>query len=160
LFRALYIETMQPSSLHPYVDVVFPAPPHRILTYSVPEVFQADLRPGHRVLVPLGRRRVVGFAVALLEKTRIPEVKPIEDIMDPDPLFSGELLRLTRWVSEYYLASWGETLRTALPPGLAGTSQLLVEKIKDIQSDIRLSDLEKTILERIPTNRKVRLRDL
>jgi len=151
---------MHASNQHSYVDVVFPALPHRTLTYSVPDRFRDGLRPGHRVLVPLGKRRVPGFVVAFRGESPIPEIKPIEDIMDPDPLFTEDLLKLTRWVSEYYLASWGETLRTALPPGLAGTSQLLIERIKDIPSNIRLSDLEKAILDLMPIGQTFKLRDL
>jgi primosomal protein N' (replication factor Y) (superfamily II helicase) len=151
---------MQASIQHPFVDVVFPAPPHRILTYSVPDRFRDSLRCGHRVLVPLGKRRVPGFVVAFREKCQLTEIKSIEDIMDPDPLFTEDLLKLTRWVSDYYLASWGETLRTALPPGLAGTSQLLIEKIADASSHLTLSDIEKALLERMPLNRPMKLREL
>jgi primosomal protein N' (replication factor Y) (superfamily II helicase) len=160
LFRALYIQAMHAPSPHPYVDVVFPAPPQRILTYSVPDIFREDLRPGHRVLVPLGRRRVAGFAVAFRDDPPVSEIKPIEDIMDPDPLFSEELLRLTRWVSDYYLAPWGETLRTALPPGLAGTSQLLIERTEGGMPGARLTGHEKAVLECVSPGRKVRLSDL
>jgi primosomal protein N' (replication factor Y) len=144
-----------------YADVVFPFPPLRTLTYTVPDRLRDELRPGHRVLVPLGRRRVFGFIVGFAEQSAVSEVKPVEDILDPYPLFTPDMLKLTAWVSDYYLASWGETLRTALPPGLAGSSQLMIEKLnRPLPDDYNLSDLEKTVLLALPTDKKTRLREL
>jgi primosomal protein N' (replication factor Y) len=144
-----------------YADVVFPFPPLLTLTYSVPERFQDMIREGHRVLVPLGKRRVPGFVVGFSGQTTVEDVRPIEDVLDPAPLFTPDLLKLTRWVADYYLASWGETLRTALPPGLAGSSRLAAEKIdRPLPGGLNLSDLEKAILGAMPPDRKIRLREL
>ena len=45
------------------------------------------------------------------------EVKDVEELVDESPIISDDILELTRWMSDYYYAPWGECLRTALPAG-------------------------------------------
>ena len=49
------------------------------------------------------------------------DIKEAADVLDAVPLVTPELLELTRWVSEYYLAPWGEVIKAALPPGISPT---------------------------------------
>jgi primosomal protein N' (replication factor Y) (superfamily II helicase) len=142
-----------------FVDVVFPFPPPMPLTYAVPERFREGLRPGHRVLVPLGRRRAVGFAVSLSDRCGLADVKPVEDVLDDEPVFSEDMLALTRWVADYYFASWGETLRAALPPGLAGASQLRVERASGSDPGV-LTEAERRVWDGLPEGRKTGIREL
>ncbi len=109
---------------------------------------------GFRVLVPLRKRIVTGFVVGLTATASVSNVKEIIDLLDPYPLFSGEMLELTKWVSDYYLCSWGETLRTALPSELMLKSEMWVkrkvkgQRLKDYsESAKRLSARQKRILE-------------
>lgn len=48
-------------------------------------------------------------------KTR-PETRP-ETESNTVPEIGPEILELTRWIASYYMCSWGEALRAALPPG-------------------------------------------
>ena len=76
-------------------------------------------------MVPLGKKFVTGYIVAVLES--IPadsslseaDVKEAENILDVVPLVTPELLELTRWVADYYLSPWGEVIKAALPPGIS-----------------------------------------
>ena len=45
-------------------------------------------------------------------------VRELLDVLDDGAAATDELLRLTRWVAEYYVCGWGEVLRAALPTGL------------------------------------------
>jgi len=83
---------------------------------------------GFRVLVPLRKRIVTGFVVGLSATSSVSNVKEIIDLLDPYPLFSGEMLELTKWVSDYYLCSWGEALRVALPSELMLKSEMWVRR--------------------------------
>ena len=82
---------------------------------------------GSRIVVPLGRKFVTGYIVALLEALRAgtslldQDIKEAREILDAVPLVTPELLQLTRWVSDYYLAPWGEVIKAALPPGISPT---------------------------------------
>ena len=109
---------MKSSEEKQWIDVVFLHPPWRRFTYMVPDVFRTELRVGHRVVVPLGRRKTTGFVVDFIDSPEVENLRAMEDILDPYPLLTFELLNLSRWVSDYYMARWGEVIRAALPPGI------------------------------------------
>lgn len=108
------------------MDIVFPHPPHQCFTYEIPERLRPELKLGHRVLVRLGGRCLTGFAVTFNENPQITELREVEDLLDPYPLLTDELLKLTRWVADYYIAPWGEVIRSALPPGIHRREKLIV----------------------------------
>jgi primosomal protein N' (replication factor Y) len=101
-----------------HADVAVPAPLRRLFSYRVPESLAADLRVGDRVRVPFGPRRIEATVVAWPADPPDPGVstKAIEAIVPGAPRLSEELLGLTRFVSDYYLCSWGEAIEAALPP--------------------------------------------
>ena len=97
--------------------------PRRELTWSVPDGLEDRVLPGCRVLVPLGRgnRRLTGYVVALDEVDPAElgyPIKPVADVLDPEPLFDDALLTLFRFIARYYHASLGDVIRTGLPAGL------------------------------------------
>jgi len=96
------------------IDVAVMAAMRNPLTYRVPEGM--DVRPGHRVMVPLGTRQARG--IALEPRTRIApgvKVREISRVLEAEPLLSPELLTLGLWIAEYYLAPVGEIFRAMLP---------------------------------------------
>src|SRR6185436_19464839 len=38
--------------------------------------------------------------------------------LDDEPLITPEILRLTKWTSDYYASFWGEMLKASLPAGI------------------------------------------
>src|SRR2546425_5629368 len=100
-----------------YAAVVLPVPVSRSYTYEVPETLTARVVPGARVVVPLRRRSVVGIVTELISQlpsTGI-EIKPIDAAPDAEPAISPALLELGRWMSDYYGAPLGLSLRAILP---------------------------------------------
>jgi primosomal protein N' (replication factor Y) len=102
------------------VRVAVPGPLRRLWSYSVPSGLRDACRPGTRVLVPFGGRKVTGVVVgfdsgAPTQSDPAYTIKPVERVLDEVPALDTELLELTRWAAEYYGASWGEMIRTALP---------------------------------------------
>lgn len=101
-----------------YVKVSIPRTSLPAFTYSVPETM-AEPETGMRVLVPVGPRFVTGFVVetgAAADEDH--KMKAVADLVDPESLFSPVLLKLTKWMSEYYLVEWGDLFKSALPPAL------------------------------------------
>jgi primosomal protein N' (replication factor Y) len=100
------------------VCVALPLPVDKTYTYRIPPESASRARPGHRVVVPFGSRILTGIITGEPDED-IPEerLRFILDLPDADPLLPDDLLDLTRWVSRYYLCSWGETLKAALPAG-------------------------------------------
>lgn len=88
------------------------------MTYSVPPFLKKRAIPGCRALIPVGRRSLTGVIVGRAKETPTNNLREITDILDSHPIFSQELLRFTRWINQYYLCSWGEVLKAALPGGI------------------------------------------
>jgi primosomal protein N' (replication factor Y) len=101
-----------------FAQIVLPLSAEKQFTYSVPPSLRNQVKVGSRVLVPLGRRTLTGIVVDLVGKSPVPQVKEILDLLDVEPIFDGIMLQLTRWIADYYLCSWGEALKAALPAGL------------------------------------------
>src|SRR5438046_7611120 len=86
-------------------------------TYSVPP--ELEVVPGHRVLVPFGRRKSYGYVVSVGTADPGLETKPIERA-DADPLLLPHQMELARAVSEHYWAPLIECLRAMVPPRIRG----------------------------------------
>jgi primosomal protein N' (replication factor Y) (superfamily II helicase) len=116
--------TSADSSAEPqYADVALPVHVGQTFTYRLPTAVRNLAQPGARILVPFGRKLVVGYIVNLHSKSSADdatfEIKEAEELIDAVPLISADVLELTRWVADYYVAAWGEVLKAALPPGIS-----------------------------------------
>ncbi|MBX5479865.1 MAG: primosomal protein N' [Pyrinomonas methylaliphatogenes] len=107
----------------PYVEVAVPLGVRRTFTYRLPLAIGNAAQVGARVRVTFGKQQVTGYIVALHDEldraleVDAREVREIEELIDAEPLITPEILELTRWISDYYLAPWGEVLKAALPAG-------------------------------------------
>jgi Primosomal protein N'' (replication factor Y) - superfamily II helicase len=92
------------------VNVVPPLPVDQAYTYRVPATLEAEVQVGSRVLVPLRNRRLTGVIVEAgpPEETLDFQVKDVIDVLDDVPTCTEGLLRLTKWIADYYVCSWGE----------------------------------------------------
>lgn len=113
-----------------YCNVAFPIPVHREFTYEIPQEFIEGAQIGVRVVAPFRKRYVTGVVVGLPAETELEEIKPIHDVIDEAPIFSDEILQLTRWISDYYLSSWGEALKAATPTGTSVESTQVVRLLQ------------------------------
>ncbi|MGC2368678.1 MAG: primosomal protein N' [Candidatus Sulfotelmatobacter sp.] len=96
-----------------FCDVALPVPLDMVFTYRVP----ADATPvvGGRVLVPFRQQRLTGIVVELHDRKPSVTIKPLLNVLDIAPVLDEQLLRLGRWIADYYLAPLGEVFRTMLP---------------------------------------------
>ena len=96
-----------------FCDVALPVPLDMVFTYRVP----ADAAPvvGGRVLVPFRQQRLTGIVIELHDRKPSVATKNILSVLDPAPVLDDQLLRLGRWIADYYLAPIGEVFRTMLP---------------------------------------------
>src|SRR5258708_18990003 len=81
---------------------------------------------GWRVVVLFGKKYLTAFIVDLHEglpgEVDAASVKDVEELIDESPIITREILELTHWVADYYVAPWGECLRAALPAGAPSIS--------------------------------------
>ncbi len=98
-----------------YCDVAVPVPLDRLFTYRLPLTLRHRVRPGSRVLVPFGPRKLAGFVLQRHDRRPETEVREVLRLLDEEPVFDESLLRLGRWMAEYYSAPLGEALRAMAP---------------------------------------------
>ena len=96
-----------------FCDVALPVPLDMAFTYRVPD--GATPAIGGRVLVPFRQQRMMGVVVDLHDRKPHVTTKNILEVVDRSPLFDDRMLRLGRWIADYYLAPVGEVFRTMLP---------------------------------------------
>jgi len=101
-----------------------PPPIARILTdlaldrefdYLIPEELREQVRIGCLVRVPFGRRRARGFVFGLADRSEYPNLKAIESVEEGPPLFDARMLRLARWIADYYAAPFESAIAAILP---------------------------------------------
>ncbi len=100
-----------------YCEVAVPVPLRTTFAYVVSESLDGEPVVGRRVVVPFGKRTMVGIGLA--ESETVPDqgrIKQIAELMDSQPALPPKLIELGHWVSRYYLAPVGETFRAMLPP--------------------------------------------
>jgi primosomal protein N' (replication factor Y) len=101
-----------------FARVAVPVPLGRSFTYRVPDALAAEVCRGARVLVDFHGRRVLGVVVSSDEpEPELPpdKIKPIEAVVDREPVLPLELLAFLEELARYYFAPIGEVLRLAVP---------------------------------------------
>lgn len=95
-------------------------PVDRPFDYAVPERMEEVIEPGARVRVPFGNRKVLGFVIGIKEESDVPDsrLKPIDELLDPEPVLTGEMLRLADWMKQTTLCFEIDALQAMLPSAL------------------------------------------
>src|SRR5229473_2106275 len=104
-----------PDASFRYCDVSLPVPLDRPFTYSLPETLRHRVRPGSRLLVPFGPRKLTGVILRCHDDRPGMATRDALRLLDSEPVLDAELLALGRWIAGYYCAPLGEVLRGMLP---------------------------------------------
>jgi len=131
------------------VNVVPPLPLDQAYTYRVPAAMEEDVQVGCRVLVPLRNRRLTGVVVeeGPPEDTLDFQAKDVIDVLDDVPACTDDLLQLTKWIADYYVCSWGEALKAALPAGTTVESQHEIHRTDAAPGDWAEHDVGRRVLQ-------------
>jgi primosomal protein N' (replication factor Y) len=80
----------------------------------------ASIQPGVRVRVPFGRQRLIGVVMEIADSSDLPpdRLKPILEVLDPQPILDPAALGLLGWAAEYYHHPVGEVVAAAMPKAL------------------------------------------
>jgi primosomal protein N' (replication factor Y) len=110
-----------------YAEVAVPLHVFQTFTYRLSPEQSVQAEVGARLVVPLGRNLVTGYVVSLHEELPAElgevDVKDAHTLVDSEPVCNPEILRLTRWVADYYACPLGEVIKAALPPGMTPKSR-------------------------------------
>ncbi|GIW78913.1 MAG: primosomal protein N' [Gemmatales bacterium] len=135
-----------------FAEIVFNRPLDHPYTYAVPEHLESAMAVGKRVLAPFGKgeRREVGFCVGIGNQTPSRNVKEIVDVLDDEPLLTPDLMRLTRWMADYYLCGWGQVLSAVIPSAArdkAGSREVVFVEALNIDPPTTLSPKQQRVWE-------------
>ena len=96
-----------------FCDVALPVPLDTAFTYHVSDGLVPVV--GGRVLVPLRQKRMSGVVVEIHDRKPAIKTKGVLNVLDSAPVLDEQLMRLAKWIADYYLAPLGEVFRTMLP---------------------------------------------
>ena len=103
-----------------YYQIAVPSPLRRTFDYLPPADCTEPLLPGVRVMVSFGRRQLVGLVVGQSSESELPDskLKPIEAVLDSEPLIPEPLWQQYLWAANYYQHPVGDALFSMLPVAL------------------------------------------
>jgi primosomal protein N' (replication factor Y) len=96
-----------------FCDVALAVPLDMVFTYAIPPGMEPVV--GGRVLVPFRQQRMSGIVVELHDRPPQVKTKKVIEAVDLAPVLDEQLLKLGKWIADYYLAPVGEVFRTMLP---------------------------------------------
>ncbi len=96
-----------------FCDVALAVPLDMVFTYAIPPGMEPVV--GGRVLVPFRQQRMSGIVVELHDRPPLVKTKKVIEALDLSPVLDEHLLKLGKWIADYYLAPVGEVFRTMLP---------------------------------------------
>jgi len=96
------------------VRVLIDGPSELVFDYAVPERMQAV--PGCRVRVPLRNKSATGTVLSVSDGPQTDfALREIESLIDPEPLLDETMLRVGRWIADYYACGFETVVRSLLP---------------------------------------------
>ena len=101
-----------------YAEIGLNLPIDKTFHYRVPDAIAADVEIGKRVWVPFGKRRMVGYVIGISGNKPVFSARDIEEVIDENPIIPEDLMKLAKWISDYYCAPWGSALAAAIPAPL------------------------------------------
>ena len=131
-----------------FADIVFNRPLEKPFTYSVSSELKDSIDIGNLVEVSFGKKNIKGYVVGFSSACKFKNIKPILKVLDKSSMLDSHMLKLTKWISEYYYSSWGEALSAAVPSALKKTPKTTRSRKKkeSVEPEIEFIDGSKTHL--------------
>jgi primosomal protein N' (replication factor Y) len=83
--------------------------------YSIPPGLLGQVEVGTRVQAPFGARKIFGTVTALAEESSYANLKPILRVVGAQTLVTPKILKLARWICDYYCCAPEMALKSVLP---------------------------------------------
>ena len=130
-----------------WLELIFKLPLYQSFFYRNTTDIKESLI-GRRAAVQFGSRKLTGFIVG--EHERLPEnlpftkseIKPINRMIDTEPLFGIEQIELARWIAHFYICSEGIALSAMLPSGKREAGELNTDGMELSGEDFSASALK------------------
>lgn len=106
-----------PSKPLAFVQVAVPVPLHRPFEYAIDANDKALYQEGCRVVVPFGNKKLIGIVLGQSDSTEYEpsKIKSVVKLVDDKPVFSQAMMKLAKWLAEFYIYPQGEVFACMLP---------------------------------------------
>ena len=113
----------------PIVRVALDVPLSTLFDYTV--AASVPVAAGQRVIVPFGRRQLVGLVMECVATTEVsPErIKSVKQVLHDSAPLSDEILSLLNFCSDYYRYPIGQTVLSALPTRLRSDKPVTIKPV-------------------------------
>src|SRR5438132_648319 len=133
--------------------------------YLIPPGLVQQVDVGSRVQVPFGPRKVMGCVTALAEESAHAKLKPILKVIGAQTLVTPKVLKLARWIGEYYCCPPEIALKSVLPEAVrheqAGWRERLYVRALPVTGDLpKLAKRQKEVWHIIEERRELPLKEL
>lgn len=133
--------------------------------YLIPPELSGRVDVGSRVQVPFGPRKVMGCVTAVAEESAVPKLKSIIKVIGAQTLVTPKVLRLARWMGEYYCCAPEIALKSVLPDAVrheqAGWRERLYVRVLPFPGELpSLPKRQKEIFQIIEERRELPLTEL
>tara|TARA_B100000949_G_scaffold98306_1_gene87753 strand:- start:965 stop:3358 length:2394 start_codon:yes stop_codon:yes gene_type:complete len=122
----------------------------------------AFLLQGMRVAVPFGKSKVyTGIVYQVHDQPPIGyETKPIDHILDEEPIITQLQLKHWEWLAGYYMCSLGEVIKAALPSAFLLESETIIKlSSRNFQDEESLTDDEFVLYEALQHQSSLHIND-
>ncbi|HKS36236.1 MAG TPA: transposase, partial [Verrucomicrobiae bacterium] len=133
--------------------------------YLIPSELEGQVEVGTRVKVPFGPRQVMGCVTALIEQSPHTHLRPILKTVGAQALVTPGILKLARWIADYYCCPIEIALKSVLPEAVrkedAGWRERLFARALPVNGDPpKLTKRQEEVWNIIEEWRELPLREL
>ena len=124
-------------------------PSELVFDYAVP--VGMDVRPGCRVRVPLRRKSATGTVLSVAEAEDLGfALRELEALVDPEPLITEVLLKIGRWIADYYACGFETVVRSLLPESVRNEENSAKTRRVAVIADAPVGEEFDTLAKRAP----------
>ncbi len=136
------------------LSVALPIPKRRLFDYVAGE---HQVKVGARVRVPFGPRSLIGVVWEINQDSEWDKskLKPIQQVVDQQPIFDPILQKLCSWLAQYYKHPIGDVVQTAMPVALRKGEPSEPKPIDFVRLTKLGNELDVDVLSRAPKQREL-----
>ena len=137
----------------------------REFDYAIPPELAGQVEVGTRVKVPFGHRQVMGCVTALVEQSTHTNLRHLTGVIGKQSLVTAKVLRLARWIGEYYCCAPELALKSVLPQAIRreqeGWRERLSVRLLPVTGELpKLTKRQQEILSLLEERRELPLAEL
>ena len=124
--------------------VLIDGPSELVFDYAIPA--ELPVEAGCRVRVPIRQKTTSGTVLSVIPPPEQSEfaMREVKSLIDPEPLITPVLLKVARWISNYYGSSIESVIRSILPEAVrTEDNSAKTRRIATASENIAPEELEK-----------------